>query len=121
MDHIDKRLSIMVLDYIERYHSGREKAIPHKDLMQVFCIDDDGHDNHPFRRIYQNRVGSCEKGIYHIRTYAEALSWFLWLKKDYGKEVAEKKFDAFLKNRSDIKKPVPVAQPTLPGLDGAGA
>jgi hypothetical protein len=121
MDHIDKRLSDRIIDFLKREHGGVDRAIPYREVMDVFVIGDDGKDNHWFRKLYENRVGSCAKGIYYISTHGEALAWHGYLERTYGKDVADRKLKAFLSMRPDLKPPAapPATQPSL--FDGAGA
>ncbi len=117
----DMQLSNRILDFLKREHAGRDMAIPYQLVMSIFGVESDLKGDHGFRRLYENRVGSCSQGIYHIRGWAEYAVWHGYLERTYGKSMADKKGKAFLAGRPDIKAPVTMSeQPSLPGME-AGA
>jgi hypothetical protein len=123
LTYIDAALSDRILDFLKRDHAGRDKAIPYQEVMAIFGIPSDLKGDHGFRKLYENRVGSCSggnpKGIYYIRTYAEYLTWHGHLERTYGKSMADKKGKVFLAGRPDLKAPAMGTQPSL--WDEAGA
>jgi hypothetical protein len=123
MDHIDPTLSDSVIDFLKREHTGRDKPIPYRDVMKHFCVASDGKDDHAFRKLYENRVGSCPGGIFYIAhgNWREALWWKSWLARTYkSNSLAEKKYNALLSMRKDLAVPMRGEQPDLPYLDAIG-
>jgi hypothetical protein len=112
----DKAMSDRIIDFLKREHSGRDKAIPYRDVMAHFCIPDDCHDNHPFRRLYENRAGSCADGIYYISTPKEALAWRDHIeRKCHSAALAKSKYNALILMRPDLRLAGVSAQPGLFG------
>jgi len=104
--YIDAQLSDRIIDFLKREHSGRGRAIPYQEVMAIFGVPLDHKGDHGFRKLYENRVGSCSKGIYYIRTIGEYWTWHSYLERTYGKSMADKKGKAFLAGRPDLKAPV---------------
>ncbi len=113
-DYREKRLADAVLEYLKREHSGRANAIPHKAIREHFCVPDDGQDNHPFRRLYENRVCSCADGIFYPTTLREVEAWGEWIERTYHSAALRKsKVAALLAARPELKPRVIVAQGNL--------
>jgi hypothetical protein len=114
----DLQLSIRIIDFLKREHSGRENAIPHRAIREHFCVPDDGQDNHAFRRLYENRVCSCAQGIFYATTAREVFVWGEYIERTYHSAALRKsKVRELLQARPDLRVRVPSVQPSL--FDGA--
>jgi len=114
----DKALSKRILEFLEREHSGRENAIPHRAIREHFCVQDDGQDNHAFRRLYENRVCSCAQGIFYATTAREVKAWGEYIERTYhSAALRDSKVKELLRARPELRQVVPSVQPSL--FDGA--
>jgi hypothetical protein len=114
----DKALSKRILEFLEREHSGRENAIPHRAIREHFCVQDDGQDNHAFRRLYEKHVCSCSQGIFYPKTYTEVHAWGERIERNqHSAALRKSKVDALLAGRPELRPRSIAVQPSL--FDGA--